>query len=142
MVSIVYFFVDRCCGKRSPKACDLEFKVDSTTRTRLSKIELNNQRPIEELVQRVKVWKDLGVERKIDIALLLEWLSADRGLKYISSYERFSELASAFSIPCCERDFWQTYDAIKKEEEGEEYELRRQAERKADQQLLSTVGSI
>ncbi len=142
MVSIVYFFVDRCCGRRSPKACDLEFKVDSTTRTRLSKIELNYQRPVEELVQRVKVWKDLGVEREIDIALLLEWLSADRGLKYISSYERFRDLGAALSIPTCEGDFWRTYDAIKKEEEGEEYELRRQAERKADQQLLSTVGSI
>ena len=148
MVSLVTFFVDRCCGKRHPpKACDLEFRVKSTVRKNLSTIERNQQKPIEDLVKRFETWKVLdGIQRKTNLTLLLDWLSMDRGFKYISSYERFKQMADQLCLTSSEEAFWKVYDEIEQEEGGEEYQLlmqqAKEARRKAQQEITSSIGSI
>ena len=138
MVSLVTFFVDRCCGgkRRAPKACDLEFRVKSTVRRSL--IPMFNR------------WKVLdGQERETTITLLLDWISFNRGCKYISTYERFKQMADQLKISASENteeEFWKTYDAIEQEEGGEEYQLLLQqakaARKKAQEEAFSSFGSI
>jgi hypothetical protein len=152
MVSLVTFFIDRCCGtkRRAPKACDLEFRVKSTVRRSLSKIELNHQRPVEELIPMFNKWKVLdGHQRETTIALLLDWISLNRGCKYISTYERFKQMADQLMLSSSENteeEFWKTYDAIEQEEGGEEYQLlllqAKAARKKAQEEAFSSFGSI
>ena len=149
MVSLVNFFVDRCCGgkHRAPKACDLEFRVKSTARKNLSTIERNQQKPINDLVKRFISWKALdGYERETTIALLLGWLYLDRGFKYISTYDRFKQMADQLCLISSEEEFWKAREEIEREEGGEEYELQLEhaqaARRKAQRDALSSYGSI
>jgi hypothetical protein len=148
MVSLVNFFVDRCCGgkRRAPKGCDLDFKVQSV-RKRFSTIELNRQKPIDDLVKRFITWKALdGDERETTIAILLAWFYLDRGFKYISSYERFKQMADQLGLPSSAEEFWKTYEKIEQEEGSEEYQLlvqrTREERRKSQEQMLSSIGSI
>jgi hypothetical protein len=145
MVSLVSFFVDRCCKRRRsvPKACDLDFRVNDTSRKLLSKMERDYQTPIEELVLKFNKWKVLdGKQRGNNLTNLLAWLTLDRGFKYFPNYDRFKQMADQLSITSSEENFWETFASIDQEEGGEEYQLRVAQAEAARRKSFSNIGLI